>query len=767
MIQLTIDGQQISVPAGTTVYTAAKQLGIDVPIFCYHDRMPPFGACRVCLVEVNKMGKLQTSCTLQVTEGMEVKTESALATEGRKEILEFLLINHPLDCPICDRAGECPLQDQTLRYGPGQSEFYEDKRRFKKPLPLGPVLMLDRERCILCARCTRYSDIIVGDHALEIKDRGFKAEVGTPENQPIESKFICNTIDICPVGALTSQVYRFRARPWDNVTADTTCTLCPVGCNMSVDSRDHEILRTRPRENRSINDTWLCDKGAFGYEFATHPDRLKTPLLRKEGVLTPITWEEAFSVIAKEILAKRESGKVGALGGNALTIEENFLFQKLVREGFLSNHIDHRVGAPIISLKDEGLPPGMDILLGDCPNLSFAIILGLDPTEEFPLFWLRLKEAIFQGAQTYFLGHHLPEIAPYFTNYLVHPPGEELSQLNEMLPLIDALAKKGGKGAIFIGSQYLNTKNRKALIVNLLKLKAEHPALSINLMEGRGGSLGARFSGVHPELKPCGEQLPKAGLNTIELLEKMSNDGWDYLHVVSSNPAAKLPQELWKKARQNLNFLVVQDLFLTETAKQADLVLPALCYLEKDGHFLNIAGQLQKICPGEAISEGLYSDGEIFEKIAEKLNFFLTVDPQFIYKIQQGQGRATLDPKNLSFDPEIPLQEKSETEETLLATFAPTLFDRGVRMLHNSHLAKLVKEPRVCIHPEEGKKRALNDGDTVKLSCNKAVIDAIVKLDTGVAAETILVPLGFDQINACALSPYLINGEKITVVKQT
>lgn len=766
MIQLTIDGQKISVPAGTTVYTAAKQLGIDIPIFCYHDRMPPFGACRVCLVEVDKNGKLQTSCTLQATEGMVIKTQSAIAAEGRKEILEFLLINHPLDCPICDRGGECPLQDQTLLYGPGESRFYEDKRRFKKPLPLGPLLMLDRERCIVCARCTRFGELVAGDHALEMKDRGYKTEVGTPENQPIESKFISNTISICPVGALTSEVYRFRARPWDNDSTATTCTLCPVGCGLIVDSRDNEVMRTRADENHAINDIWLCDKGAFGYEFASHPDRLKTPLLRQEGTLTPVSWEEAFSAMANAILTTRNLGKIAALGGNALTLEEKYLFQKLVRDGFLSNHIDHRVGTPIISVDDEGLPPGMEMLLGNCPDLSFAIILGLDPTEEFPLLWLRLKEAINRGAQTYFLGHHLPEIAPHLTKALTHPPGEELSRLHELIPTIEALAKKGGTGAIFLGSQYLATKDRRVLLAELLKLQIAHPSLTINLMEGRGGSLGARIAGVHPELKPCGERLPIAGLNTIELLEKMAATGWDYLHVVSSDPAATLPRELWKKARANLKFLVVQDLFLTETAKQADLVLPTLCFLEKEGHFLNIAGQMQKICAGEVIPEGLYSDGEIFEKLAEKLNLVLYVDPQFMLRVRGSSGRPYT-PKRLKFEAEIPSKEEQSKEGFLFATFAPVLFDGGVRMRHNAHLSKMVKEPKVRMHPEEGNKRSLKEGDAVKLKINKWAIEAIVTLDRRVAAGTLLVPLGFDQLNASALSPYLINGEKITVVKQT
>lgn len=765
MIQLTIDGQKISVPAGTTVYTAAKQLGIDIPIFCYHDRMPAFGACRVCLVEVEKSGKLQTSCTLQATEGMVVKTQSALAAEGRKDILEFLLINHPLDCPICDKGGECPLQDQTLMYGPGESRFYEEKRHFKKPLPMGPLLMLDRERCIVCARCTRFGDLVAGDHALEMKDRGYKTEVGTPENQPIESKFINNTISICPVGALTSEAYRFRARPWDNDSTNTTCTLCPVGCSLIVDSRDNEVLRTRAEENPAINDIWLCDKGAFGYEFASHPDRLKNPLLRQEGVLAPISWEEAFSVIANVILTTRNSGKIAALGGNSLTLEENYLFQKLVRDGYLSNHIDHRVGTPIIPVDDEGLPPGMEMFLGNCPDLSYAIILGLDPTEEFPLLWLRLKEAINNGAQTYFLGHHLPEVSFHLTKVLAHPPGEELAHLHELIPTIESLAKKGGKGAIFLGSQYLATPDRRVLLAELLKLQMAHPSLTINLMEGREDSLGARIAGVHPELKPFGERLPKAGYNTIELLEKMASTGWDYLHVVASNPATMLPQELWKQARAKLNFLVVQDLFLTETAKQADLVLPTLCFLEKDGHFINIAGQMQKVCAGNVIPEGLFSDGDIFEKVAEKLKLKLLVDPQFMLRVRGSSGRLYT-PQRLKPETDISSKRKQNQEGSLSVTFASVLFDGGVRMRHNVHLSKMIKEPKVRMHPEEGKKRSIADGDRIRLTTYKSAIDTIVTLDNRVATGTLVVPLGFEQLNACALSPYLINGEKVMINKK-
>jgi NADH-quinone oxidoreductase subunit G len=378
LVHLTIDGKEVNVPKGTTVYQACKQLGIEIPIFCYLDRLPPFGACRVCLVEVEKMAKPQTSCTLEVKEGMVVKTQSQMAEQGRKEIIEFLLINHPLDCPICDRGGECPLQENTLRYGPGISRFFEDKRRFKKPLALGPVLMLDRERCIVCARCTRFGDLMAGDHALEFIERGYKTEVGTPDGGPAESKFIGNTIMICPVGALTSQVYRFRARPWDNDSTNSTCTLCPVGCRMILDSRDGQIMRTRSLENRDVNDIWLCDKGWFGYEFTYHPDRLRQPLIRRHDQLEPASWEEAFSLVASKIQAAKPQGKIAAFGGNPLTFEENYLFQKLMREGAGTSHLDHRIGMPIFSLEEEGLAPGMEMAIGECEDLSFATRIGFN-----------------------------------------------------------------------------------------------------------------------------------------------------------------------------------------------------------------------------------------------------------------------------------------------------------------------------------------------------------------------------------------------------
>ena len=759
MINLTINGKAVSVPKGTTVYTAAKQEGLNIPIFCYLDRMPPFGACRMCLVEVEKMQKLQTSCTLEATEGMVVKTESQLAVEGRKDIIEFLLLNHPLDCPICDRGGECPLQENALSHGPGESRFFEEKRHFKKPLPLGPVLMLDRERCIVCARCTRFGELIAGDHALEFIDRGYKTEVGTPDGGPAESKFIGNTIQICPVGALTSQVYRFRARPWDNEPTNSTCTLCPVGCSMILDSRDGEIMRTRSRENRDVNDIWLCDKGWFGYEYTYHPNRLKTPLIRRSGKLEQASWDEAVSLIAEKIKNAKSDGKLAGFGGNPLTVEENSLFQQLMRNGAGVNNVDHRIGTPIFSLDDEGIAPGMEISIGECEDLSYAILLGLDLTEEFPVIWLRLKQAINKGATAIFIGHYAPEISQQLKRTGLHAPGKELEALREQLPQIATLAKDGKKGALFIGSQYLNSKDRRIILSELIKFQQTVPHLSLNVMEGRGNSMGARKAGMRPDIGADGKKLNKPGLDAIQVMETTAKSGWDFLYVAGANPARKYPTKLWSDARAKLGFLVVQDLFLTETAEQADVVLPTLSYVEKGGTFLNIEGRSQTLQPGKEIPEDLLSDGAIFTKIGEKLGLTLTIESissMTLKRVFQGtgesQGSEVIDKLAIA-----------KSTDTLRGTFTYSLFDEGVRMKHDPHLIQLVKEPRVRIHTQEGVRRGIQDGNMVRLSVNGNTISGKVRLDNRVSEGAIVLPLGFDEIRTHELGVNLLNGLAIEI----
>lgn len=763
MINLTIDGKAISVPQGTTVYHACKQLGIDIPIFCYLDRLPPFGACRVCMVEVEKMSKPQTSCTLEAKEGMVVKTQSAMAEEARKQTIEFLLLNHPLDCPICDRGGECPLQENTLRYGPGMSRFFEEKMKFEKALPLGPVLMVDRERCIICARCTRFGDELAGDHALEFTERGFKTEVSTPGDKPAESKFIGNTIMICPVGALTSQVYRFRARPWDNDSTGSTCTLCPVGCSMILDSRDGQIMRTRSRENKHVNDIWLCDKGWFGYEFTYNPTRLTEPLIRRNGQLESASWEEALSLIALKIQSAKSEGKIAAFGGNPLTFEENYLFQKLMREGAGTNHLDHRIGMPMTSREEEGIAPGMDMTIGECEELSFAALIGLDLTEQFPVIWLRLRQAINKGAQVSFLGHFAPEIAPYLSEVVLHSPGQELETLKERLPRLAEWAKQGKKGALFVGRQYLANAQRNAVLAQLLELCKAYPNVKLNIMEGRGNSMGARLAGMRPDCGPFEEQISPRGMHALQVLEHTSQEGWDFLYVAGANPALKFPSKLWNEARSKLKFLVVQDLFLTETALDADVILPTLTFIEKGGSFINIERRVQSMMPGKEIPENLYSDGEIFMELGKKLQVNMDLDPSFAEKLS-----SKCLPLNRPQYIEVKQGEKSEiqNENSLKATFSRVLFDHGVRMKHDPHLFKLVKEPRFRLTSKEGIKRGLKDHESVRVSVNGNSIEGKIKFDEGVAEGTIVIPLGFeDEIPVHELGTRLTNGLEVEIIQ--
>src|SRR5947207_547156 len=328
-VNLSIDGKEITVPAGTLIIRAAEQLGIEIPRFCDHPMLEPIGACRQCYVEIEGQRKLFTSCTTTVSEGMIVKTQNTSEESKTAQVanLEFLLLNHPLDCPVCDRGGECPLQDNTFGFGGAESRFLEEKRHFEKPLALSDEVLLDRERCIMCYRCVRFTREIAGDESLGVVERGTESQIGLAPGRTFDSPFSGNTIEICPVGALTSSRYRFVARPWDIKSVATVCPHCPVGCNIRADVRNNEIKRLLSREHLGVDDGWLCDRGRFGYEFPSGPNRILTPLVRKEGELQPASWLEAIDAVQAGFAAaiqQHGGGAIGALAGGQLTNEDLF-----------------------------------------------------------------------------------------------------------------------------------------------------------------------------------------------------------------------------------------------------------------------------------------------------------------------------------------------------------------------------------------------------------------------------------------------------------
>ncbi|MGA8535096.1 MAG: 2Fe-2S iron-sulfur cluster-binding protein, partial [Candidatus Tumulicola sp.] len=394
-VNLTIDGVPVSVPKGTWLVEAAKTVTQEIPVYCYHTKLGPAGLCRVCLVEIDGMPKLQIACNTPAAEGMVVHTRGERVEAGRAMILELLLVNHPLDCPICDKGGECDLQDYAMAYGRGASDVVDPKTRKPKAVDLGPTIVLDEERCVVCQRCVRFDDIIAGERQLVVKDRGAHDIIATATGQPYRHNFTGNVTELCPVGALTSKTYRFKSRPWDLARTQTTCTQCAVGCQQFADVRYGTLLRTMSVErDDAISDGWLCDRGRYNIGFYASPERLTQPLLRKGGTFVQIGWDDAFALWGKAItdaIAVRGPSSVGAIGGGRLTNEEAYALQHLFRSMGVAN-LDWRAG------RQRQATPGAKGGSLAAIERAQAIVIAGDSIEELaPVMWLRVRKAVLRG----------------------------------------------------------------------------------------------------------------------------------------------------------------------------------------------------------------------------------------------------------------------------------------------------------------------------------------------------------------------------------
>ena len=394
MVTFEIDGREVEAPEGMMLVDAAKRGDVEIPYFCYEPKLgPPVGACRMCLVEIEGMPKLQTSCSTPVKDGMVVNTTSDNVKQAQNAIVEFLLVNHPLDCPVCDKGGECPLQDISYGWGAGRSRFIEPKRHFKKPIELSPLIAIDRERCILCYRCVRFSQEVSEDYQLVFLERGDHTFVGTHDGRPYVGPFSGNITELCPVGALTSTSYRFRARPWDIEQSGTICTLCPSQCNVSLTIRDDaKILRALARDNPAVDDGWLCDKGRYGYQSVHSPERLTAPMVRDGGALRAVSWERALSEAAAA-LEKAGDGAAGIAGG-AATNEEGFLLQHLIRKGCGSGRVSSAAGAALEPDAARALAdPELSAALPDLDGAGAILVVDTELVDEAPIFDLRVRKA--------------------------------------------------------------------------------------------------------------------------------------------------------------------------------------------------------------------------------------------------------------------------------------------------------------------------------------------------------------------------------------
>jgi NADH-quinone oxidoreductase subunit G len=606
-VNLTIDGHALRAARGTLLINAAKQAGIEIPAFCYYDGLSLQAACRMCLVEIEKTPKLQVACTVPVTEGMVVHTDSPQVRQARKGTLEFLLTNHPLDCPVCDKGGECELQDMVFRYGAGQSRFREAKVHVDEK-QWSPIVFYDAPRCILCYRCVRICGEGLGVNALGIGNRGVAAEIVPNRGDHLECDECGACIDICPVGALTSGTYRYKTRPWEMEHIGTICTHCSNGCKTTLGVRNGEIIRANNRDRSGINGEFLCIKGRYAFDFNQNPERLTAPLVRTpNGDLKPVSWAQALATVAKRFIELRaKKGTFAVIGSNHTSNEENYLLQKFARKILGTSNIDHHRTGDVPTLI-RALRGRADALAktSDLFNTKAALVIASDLAQEQPFvaFQLRSNRRLHK-AHVYAINPGPVREDNYATTVLAEP-GQEFAALDSLRAKLTTEPEL----VIIFGAAIKGEAIRRLIeFGDSLNIPVKYVCL-VDYSNSRGAS----DMGLLPDLLPGYRSVAEAGLEPgLNYDQILGAADLNALWVVGANPLARQPLLAANP------FIVVQDLFLTETARRADVVLPAASAYEKNGTVTNVCGDIQKLSRGPK-TMGTKSDLEIIVLLAKEM----------------------------------------------------------------------------------------------------------------------------------------------------
>jgi NADH-quinone oxidoreductase subunit G len=594
-VAVTINGQQVEAEPGRMLIDVAEEMGVFVPRFCYHPGMKSVAVCRMCLVKVEGQRKLLPACATPVADGMVADTVDPEAVDAQQGMLEFLLINHPLDCPICDRAGECPLQDQTYRHGPGSSRYIEPKRTYEKALEISDLVVLDRERCVLCWRCVRFSDEIAGDQFIQLVDRGPGTQILTFNDEPFDSYFSGNTIQICPVGALTSKPYRFVSRPWDLKSAPSICSYCSVGCPITNEARNGSVVRCQALPNENVNDFWSCDKGRFGYHYLASPERLSTPLVRDEsGEFQQVPWGKAFDRAAEGLKGKE---RIGVIAGGHLTTEDAYALSRLAKQTLGTPHVDSRIqddGAPYeVAMRLVGTA-GSTATINDLESARTIVWAGPDPKEAVPVLYLRLRKAVREhGAKLIVIGPRRISLDAIATHVVRVAPGEEARAISGLTT--GEHAPDIGDPLIVCWGQASPGRNESDILDALVSL-AQGKDGKLLMCPPHAGSQGLIDMGVYPTLDAGYTPSPTPGMSTRQILEAAARGELDALILVGADPIGDFPDyELALDALDYGVFTVAVEIFPTESAVRADVLLPATAYAERQGTFTNLERRLQKL----------------------------------------------------------------------------------------------------------------------------------------------------------------------------
>lgn len=816
-VSLTIDGKNISVPEGTLIVDAAKKIGIDIPVFCYHPKMEPVGMCRMCLVEVGRPlfdrasgdlvlqddgtpeiqfnPKLETACTTPVSEGMVVRGYSDKAKAAQKDIVEFLLTSHPLDCPICDKGGECPLQNLTMGFGPGASRFiYDEKIQLAKHVPLGDLIFLDRERCIQCARCVRFQDEIIDEPVIGFFNRGRSLEIVTYSEPGFDSYFSGNTTDICPVGALTTADFRFGARPWEMNSAPSICTQCPVGCNITLNVRREAktggswaVKRVMPRQHEAVNEIWICDKGRFTYHYAESDERITQPMIRVDGQLTPVSWDEALELVADRF---REAGsELLTLASGRLTNEDLFNIRKMtVGVGGLSALYTTMGGGDLI----PSVGVGQGTNFSEMGEETAILVVGCDLQEEAPLWWLRVKQATDRGSKLIVLNPRATRLDKYAQHLIHYGYGEQTIAVHSLL---NSISKKRPD---------IQDEDGKFSKNSALQAAAEAFAQAENGIvifgsEGTGWQDSQELAQACANLLIATNHTGRSNNGLIGAWQRVNEQGaWDMgfrpvddmheamhaasaLYVVAADPAGDNP-----KMAETTDFLVVQDLFLTDTAKLADVVLPAKSFIEREGSFTSGERRVQRYYPAVPARPGCLADFEIAGRLGKSLGLELEdriaskvmtqiaqevpdyaevsyiklaeVSEQWpivgrgdlyyggtTYENLQGMG-AQLAPEaqwgespTLSWTQPAPVQRS----DSLTAVPVTRLYDRGQTVITSNLLQSRIPQPYIKISPQDARELDLPSGSTIQVNLNGTATLVILRIDANIPQGYVLVPRSF------------------------